>query len=845
MGLRSTDFLSCSRSAGLWRSICFFLLVLGLLLAALITFAVVRTPDWIEKRLRASLTEKGFHEVELNVTRAVWKEIDIAGLCLAKPGWNARAEVAHLQFRPLGFLDDDYEILELTGLKVEVDVEELLQRQDFQLPTSLKDLHLANRYDLVRLHEARLQIRRAGAVEQLVISGDFRTQGPVALTISGQGISTFTLSLDGTLEGARGDASLKTGLKSDRLAPLLDALTPGWLQKNPIYSVDGVELNASFQLVEDRPFVTDAGGIIHWRGWQFDNGQISPAVVHARKQGDAVVLQSETLALQRNDGLSARGHIEATFAPEGAAADTPFLQGLLHVESWSSPEVTLEPMEVPFAGTPANLRLGPVALAVPGKQPHRLRDLWVRLENPPEAPLRAQGKALLDISLPAVASLAGMPPLLSLPATGRLHGPQENRTLDFTVHAENARGAPLQFGAGGYLVQLTAVLTGSVPPGPPPREIALQLDLPQLDWRSQGRPLLRLSGLTLAGSSRGGLLKAEGKGLWEGESFPLAIRQSAPGASSPASQTVTTALSLGPIPLRNATWPGNLVKAWRGTRSFGELHLSGTLTHPPAGRPGSLPRPDLSIRLREGQLIYPDEVTTARGVQADARLISLVPVQFAPGISLTVEQISAGKVELNQVRLSASLTPPDRVRIDSFEAGLLGGTIRIAEPVDISADSPDFTVLFELSGIQGSQVVQLFPKFKGSVQASISGRVPLAVEGQEIRFLEGHLHLDESKPAHLSYDASGFLTSGKAGRKPKFAQSVERALGNLTIQTLDIRVFDPSDPTHPAILKLAGIGVDDKLNLPVNLTIPVEDEEGILQSLFSRVLSAGMNVLSP
>ena len=40
-------------------------------------------------------------------------------------------------------------------------------------------------------------------------------------------------------------------------------------------------------------------------------------------------------------------------------------------------------------------------------------------------------------------------------------------------------------------------------------------------------------------------------------------------------------------------------------------------------------------------------------------------------------------------------------------------------------------------------------------------------------------------------------------------------------------------------------GTSDKLKLPVNLTIPVEDDEGILQSLFSRILSAGMNVLEP
>lgn len=841
MGLRSSCFLSRSRIAIVRRLGCCSIVAVGLLGIGSAIVAFTRIPWWVEHRLKASFSGKGFQQVDLTVRRAAWRELELTGLQLVRPGWSARVEKALIRYRPLAYLTNDYEALELTGLEAKIDLDELIRTGGIRLPTSLRALHRDSRYRLIRFHHSRFQLRRGGSHEEIDISGDFRTQGAVALEIAGRGISPFTLGLHGKAAGEQGDASFHSTLKSKSLAPLLEELAPGWLQKNPVYSVDGVELAASLQFIADRPLVTDAGGIIHWKGWQFDNGRIEPSRVHLQKKGNAVVLESDTLQLRRDDGLAARGFIEATFAPEGSAEDTPFLQGRLHVTSWSSPDLALEPFLVPFAGTPANLRLGPAQLVLPDNR--TLRELWVRLENPPNAPLRAEGKALLDLSLPPL--LKGPrnqpPTALSLPATGLYQGPKGSRALEFTLHGEDLQGKPLRIDLGGYQAELTASVRGVIPPGPSPRKIPLHLDAPRLELGSENRALLRFSSLTLSGHAEDGLFEGGGKGLWEGEPFPLNIHQAR--AATAAAPVVTTTLNLGPIPLRNAVWPGNLIKAWRGTTSSGELLITGTLVQE---APTSPPRPDFALRFRNGSLTYPDNGATAEGVQADVRISSMEPL-LAPSISVTVDRIHAGKVELSKMRLAAALTGPEQVRIDSFEANLLGGSIRLAEPVVMTPDGPAFKVMFDLSRIQGKEAIQLFPQFKGSVEASIGGRVPLMVENGKIQFLQGHLFLDGSGPAHLSYSMSGFLSNSKLGGRPpsKFSHSVERALGNLTIQSLDVRLFDPADPTHPAIVKLAGIGISDNLNLPVNLTIPVEDKEGILQSLFSRILSAGMNVLRP
>lgn len=842
MGLRSSCFLSRSRIAIVRRLGCCAITGLGLLSAGAAIFAVTRIPAWVEHRLKTSFASNGFQQADLKVTRAAWRELELTALHLIRPGWSARVDKALIRYRPLAYLSHDYESLELHGLEADIDLEELVRSGRIRLPSSLLELHRDSRYRLIRFHHSRFHLRRGESREEIDISGDFRTQGPVALEISGRGISPFTLGLHGKAAGERGDATLHGTLKSDNLAGLLEEFAPGWLQKNPVYSMGGVELKASLQMVADRPLVTDAGGIIHWKGWQFDNGRVEPSRIHLQKKGDAVALESDTLQLRRDDGLAARGFIEATFAPEGSAEDTPFLQGRLHVTSWSSPEVDLKPFLVPFAGTPANLRLGPAQLAFPGDR--SLRELWVRLENPPSSPLRAEGKALLELPLvPLLKPSAQQPVLLRLPATGRYQGPKGNRALEFTIHGEDVQGNPLRIDLGGYLAEFRATLTGTLPPGPSPRKIPLHLDAPQVDLGSADRALLRITALDLSGSAQDGLVEATGKGLWEGEPFSLKLSQTASRAPTPGGRPVTTAVSLGPVPLRSAVWPGNLVKAWRGTRSSGELMISGTLVQI---SPSAPPRPDLALHFRNGSLTYPDNSATAEGVQAKVQIASLEPF-LAPAISVAVDRISAGKVELSQVRLAAALTGPDQVRIESFDANLLGGSIRLAEPVVMAPDGPAFKVMFDLSRIQGAEAIRLFPQFKGSVEASIGGRVPLMVENGKIQFLQGHLFLDGAGPAHLSYSMSGFLTNGKLEGRPqtKFSQSVERALGNLTIQSLDVRLFDPADPSHPAIVKLAGIGISNNLNLPVNLTIPVEDKEGILQSLFARILSAGMNVLRP
>jgi len=841
MGSLSTDFLEYRRDHSSRRSRPFagVLAVLLVLFAGALTYAWLRLPGFLEQRLRQSFRDKGIERVELSVTRVRWGRLHIRNLLLADPGWMARAEALTVHFQLPEGLTGNYEILDLPNLRLDLDIQRLLELEELVLPNSLRTLHRANSYRLVKLSDAVVHVQRGDAAERVRIDGEFRTQGPVDLVLAGEGLSPFQLELEGRADGPAGDADLQAELSSPNLLVLLEGFAPHWTARHPRFALGKVQLSAALRMREDLPSLASAEGTVAWKGWQGEAGTIGPTRIRFHRKGTTTSVKSDPFRVDLATGLTGQGFVEALFTPPQRGGPSR-LAGDLTLEPWGLPDLALQPVVIPFSGPPGNLRFGAVDLASPDRPRMSLRDVWIQLQSAPhEAPFaRAEGRLALRLPSRFAPSAQGERDAISLPASAEVRGESGDPQLRFAIASKQEHEPPLRLRFGSFEVEVSARATGRTrADGEAKAAVVLDLEPAKIVVLQDGEPLVTLSELDLDGRWDGNL-EARGQGRFNGAPFPLRIRQTG-SAGSPR----TTSFSLGPLTLEDATWPGKIIEPWRDTRLSGTFRLEGSLLHPQS--PGTSPKPDLAFHLLDAETVHPSENTTASGIEAHGRLVGLDPARFAPGISLTVERVSTpAKVDLAQIRLSISPLKTGEIRIDSFSAGILGGTVRLGGPVTIDPETESFAAVLELVGIQGSEVVKLFPKFGGEVEAGIDGRVPLAVEEGRVRLQKGTLSLDPDQPAYLRYDASGLLTEGmrERGRKYKINQSIERALGNLTINSLDVNLFDPAHPDHPAIIKLSGLAEDEYIHVPVNLTVPVEDEDEILPSLFSRVLSGGMNV---
>lgn len=123
----------------------------------------------------------------------------------------------------------------------------------------------------------------------------------------------------------------------------------------------------------------------------------------------------------------------------------------------------------------------------------------------------------------------------------------------------------------------------------------------------------------------------------------------------------------------------------------------------------------------------------------------------------------------------------------------------------------------------------LLPHWEGTLSGRIDGRIPLQRKAGRWRLPGGRLELDRRVPARLEYPADGLLTGGMAPDAPRYQQlrMVEDGLKHLTLQALQVDLFDPQTPQTAVRVRLEGTSTSARAIVPVilnlNLNGPLED----------------------
>jgi hypothetical protein len=153
-------------------------------------------------------------------------------------------------------------------------------------------------------------------------------------------------------------------------------------------------------------------------------------------------------------------------------------------------------------------------------------------------------------------------------------------------------------------------------------------------------------------------------------------------------------------------------------------------------------------------------------------------------------------------------------------AMVLGGRVRVP-PVRWNPRTKEIDAVLELERISLRRLADLIPRFAGSIEGGLSGRVP-------IRWGEGGfavdaclLRLDGSLPARLRYPAKGLLTRGAAPASDRYKQLqlVEAALEDLRLTDLVIELYPPDQRQTPVRLRLEGTFSSEQAVVPVKFNL--------------------------
>tara|TARA_R110002096_G_scaffold4493_3_gene20766 strand:+ start:15265 stop:17838 length:2574 start_codon:yes stop_codon:yes gene_type:complete len=826
---------------GLWITLA---IVVVLVSAGVVLVAML--PGIIEAQIRKALADLELERTEFEMGAVTLSGAEIREVDFAGKGWELQTPLVKAGYSIPSLLRKRLGSLDLSNAAFELDLDGLepqevshddgaASTEDGPSGFTLSKLAGSLPVERIDLENTVIHLRRGELLQELGLSGYVSLAGQTDVRVVGTGASALEVGVTGNMNGANGKADLVAEMSIASFPVLLELANLEIEQEGLDLKFGTLEGSGEIQVRADEFGFGEVDIQVDLEGLTYDDFKLGATQLQVNHDSGFFLLTSGDLDAAYEPDVSGRGTVEAKLKP-GATFEESLLEGVIHVASMELFGIPLSPFDLPVKGNLNTLHFGPGSATSPDFKGLVLADVEFDVEDMTKPVIHGNGTGVLGVQLPG---FAANPPhdlnlegAVAMPVLANFKvAPDEQAfSIKLDLPKETATGQDSEFelkGVGNAELQTRFAGEKS--------EVDLNLDISSLEWSEAGEQLAILEDLQLQGKLTDGNGSGEGSGSLNGKSFPISLTHETEGA------TQNTRITIDSIALREETWVGELIEGWEGSKLSGDIKVEATFE-----TSGEAVSPQITASLTHGSLEYPDGETSATGVTAAVEVASLDPLKLAPRTTVRVDRISTpADIDVTGVRLSFSVLEGGATRLNSFSAQVFGGEIALSKSVTIPAGGTGYTLPISLKSIKAAQIMEFFPQFEGEIDAAVSGQIPIGVtKTGNLEILVGTLELDSNYPAVLRYDATGLLTKDlkERSRAFKINQQVERALGNLSIDGLEVSLLDQSNSEHRAVVKLNGVGVDESVKVPVTLNVRVEDKEDILRKILDNVVFSGINL---
>ncbi|MDD3179206.1 MAG: YdbH domain-containing protein [Opitutaceae bacterium] len=230
-----------------------------------------------------------------------------------------------------------------------------------------------------------------------------------------------------------------------------------------------------------------------------------------------------------------------------------------------------------------------------------------------------------------------------------------------------------------------------------------------------------------------------------------------------------------------------------------------------------------AVKLRGGAFSNSSQTTMAKGVEADVVFTDLTQLRTAPGQTLHVAEMRAGRVALNDFDMQFEVQGRSRIDVTRLALQMMGGRLA-AEPFSYSPARGEFDATVVAESLAIEEVLALAPDVPAQAAGRINGRLPVRIGAGGIHLGTGWFGLAPGVAAEVQFNAKGLLTRGLSPGNPSYAvlSKIEGGILRLRLDELRLDVY-PADapPGQSARLHMAGTPVDESVRAPVSLDVNI------------------------
>jgi hypothetical protein len=215
------------------------------------------------------------------------------------------------------------------------------------------------------------------------------------------------------------------------------------------------------------------------------------------------------------------------------------------------------------------------------------------------------------------------------------------------------------------------------------------------------------------------------------------------------------------------------------------------------------------LSVKAASLETPD--VAAEGVSGDVDFVNLAPPATAAQQVLAATKLKVGQLEFTNGQVQFEMNGPSDIFIRRTRWEWLGGAVA-ASDVHVSKDGPVRATL-HAQDVDLGALLELFAKDKASGRGTISGDIPVVIDGSRIEFGDGQLAAAGGGQVQVKEAEAVIPTAEAAARTAKSASQGERikrniveALGDFQYEQLAAQLANEPERGLVAHVRMRGRG---------------------------------------